>query len=74
MTDQTPSIGRIVHYVGGEDREYPAIITRVLHNGERDGCVMLTVFAPKETVPGVESRYDPERSHVCSWHWPERVS
>lgn len=73
MIDPTPSVGRIVHYVEGLSEEYPAIITRVLANGAREGWVVLTVFAPRDTASGIESPYDPSAERLCSWHWPERV-
>ena len=77
MAEQTPSVGRIVHYVYG-DKKYPAIITDpafVVHNVEDTPVVKtaLTVLIPMEPWPMVTvADLDPAGA-PGTWHWPERV-
>jgi len=87
MSEQVPSIGRIVHYVldagphAGEQR--PAVIVRVW--GEQpDSLVNLQVFTDSDqggysndALPPVwwrESRkQDPTGRILGTWHWPEKA-
>lgn len=80
MSEQKPSIGRIVHYVLDSGRHLPAIITDVQNNGKESSSVNLYIFWDAN----VPKRYDLERGAVeCqyndtgvqpqTWHWPERV-
>lgn len=73
MTEQQPSIGRVVHFVNG-DQHVPAIITDPafsLGDGAPDAQA-LTVFpigdSPFTTVATADSSCAP-----ATWHWPEYV-
>lgn len=84
VADQTPSVGRIVHYVsyGTPGGEYTsqcraAIITSVGEQNE-DGSfpVGLCVLNPtgmffNEHVPLDHGAVEPRRGGT--WHWPERT-
>lgn len=78
--NQTPSIGRMVHYVlpmshnnKGEIR--PAVIVRVWS----DTCVSLYVFLDKTNDFVLNDQetssvtLDPEGKQPRSWNWPPRV-
>lgn len=79
MSDQKPSVGRIVHYVsyGTPGGEYPkacraAIVTEI-HEGTE--AVGLAVLNPEgmffnRTVPFNGGNNGPAGG---TWHWPERV-
>lgn len=65
-----PSIGRIVHYVGGDGQHCAGIITRVWS----DTCVNLSVFVESEKLFVATSViHDPKATDPNSWHWPEKV-
>lgn len=73
--EQTPSVGRIVHYTsygtpGGEFKSTcrAAIITDVLHGGK----VSLFVMNPEGLFLNKVVDYD-ETKRGGTWHWPERV-
>lgn len=78
MEEQTPSVGRIVHYVayGTPGGEFPvgvhraAIITEVSGNGER---VSLCVLNPTGMFFNPTVYYDESGVRAGTWHWPERV-
>lgn len=80
---QTPSVGRIVHYVsyGTPNGEYPsvcraAIITAVKDpaGDAGDGIVDLAVLNPTGMFFNQDvSHVDAEHTVGGSWHWPERV-
>jgi len=68
-----PTIGRIVHYISGSDKEWPAMIIDVIHLS--NPSVYLQVFsnygvaAPHTTL----SEYcDAAFLRKLTWHWPER--
>lgn len=64
-----PSIGRIVHYVGGVGRHYPAIITGV---DPGDQTLSLEVFGG--FTPKIVTSVTPDESGaIATWHWPEKV-
>lgn len=77
-TPQTPSVGRIVHYVsyGTPNGEYEstcraAIITDVNDAGDQ---VSLAVLNPTGMYFNQDLEYDDSRAPEGStWHWPERV-
>jgi hypothetical protein len=85
MSDQKPSVGRVVHYVsygtpGGEYKsECRAAMVTAVPEAEWEGArepVSLCVLNPeglffKENVPHEES--DGTYYNGGSWHWPERV-
>lgn len=84
MPDQTPSIGRIVHYVsyGTPGGEYTsecraAIVTAVdTENEFREpdaAVVSLTVFNPEGMFFNQHCRQNEDRKPGGTWHWPERV-
>lgn len=54
---QQPSIGRVVHFVNG-DQHVPALITDPNHNDQGE-CALVAAFDP-EGAP-------------ATWHWPEYV-
>lgn len=67
---QVPSVGRVVHFVNG-DQHVPAIIT---DPGEHaDSMQALTVFPPNEPpFTTVAPRSDD--GTPATWHWPEFVA
>ena len=74
---QTPSVGRIVHYVsyGTPGGEYPsvcraAIVTEVLTPSTQD--VSLCVLNPTGQFFNINVPYS-EDNEGGTWHWPERV-
>lgn len=82
MSEQQPSLGRIVHYVsyGTPGGEYisqcrAAIVTEVLYEGMDPGdgwVVKLTVFNP-EGMFFSQCRQSEDGHPGGTWHWPERV-
>ncbi|MFF2522220.1 hypothetical protein [Streptomyces liangshanensis] len=79
MTEQQPSVGRIVHYVsyGTPGGEYStecraAIVTELAEPDEDSDVVGLAVLNPAglffNRAPQDESGHD-----GGTWHWPERV-
>jgi hypothetical protein len=84
MPEQTPTIGRIVHYVREEGVERPAIIVHVWPDNATPhaGMVQLQVFNDSDGGPAndglanvtwetsVEHSEDPQPH---TWHWPERA-
>lgn len=83
---QTPSVGRIVHYVsyGTPGGEYPsvcraAIITEVDDyqdsgdSGVHIGHVGLCVLNPTGFFFNQPVMQDEDEKRCGTWHWPERV-
>ena len=73
MGDQVPSVGRVVHFVNG-DQHCAAIITDpsfVVAEGP-PGNTALVVFPPMEQAFRTIAFYD-ESGAPATWHWPERV-
>jgi hypothetical protein len=83
--EQTPSVGRIVHYVayGTPGGEYPvgehraAVITEVGFDGSSEtgsvARVGLCILNPTGMFFTRGLREDPTGQTPGSWHWPERV-
>lgn len=81
MTEQQPTVGRIVIYVTSDaegeingTREHPAIVTRNWNEGplEDGSCVNLKVLCDgPDNLWATSVGYDPEGS-PRSWHWPPR--
>lgn len=73
MSEERPSVGRIVHYVQAREKDEPrcraAIITDVVSGHNVD----LTVFHPHLEVRRTVSYADPSENRPATWHWPERV-
>lgn len=77
MSTQTPSIGRIVHYVayGTPGGEYPvgahraAIVTAVYDNPE---TVDLCILNPTGLFFTQQLGQDETATRPGTWHWPER--
>lgn len=76
MESQQPSVGRIVHFVNG-DQHVPAIITdpafTIEHPGGDTGITQaLTVF-PVHGSPFTTTAEQDADCAPATWHWPERV-
>jgi len=75
MTDQTPSVGRIVHYksYGTPGGEYGSVCRAAIITAVGYGEVSLCVLNPEGQFfkQGVES--DEDEKAGGTWHWPERV-
>lgn len=78
--DQTPSVGRIVHYVayGTPGGEYPAgvcraaVITEAFSTSEPQ-YASLCILNPTGMFYSPSVRHDEEKKAPGTWHWPERV-
>lgn len=72
--EQTPSIGRNVHYMWGTTH-CAAIITNDKENEYAKGKwnQMLVVFPRNEPPTNVVAQYDPNCANG-TWHWPEYVA
>lgn len=75
MAEQVPSIGRVVHFVNG-DQHCAAMITDpapVLPNGdELQGGQSLVVFPPNLESFTTIALFD-DGGTPATWHWPEYV-
>lgn len=74
---QTPSIGRVVHYVASGTTECVAAIITKVHPEPTDGqpvgrCEMV-VFSSDRPTPMFRNADLVAAPNVDSWHWPERV-
>jgi len=80
MSDQTPSVGRIVHYVsyGTPGGEYmsecrAAIITEVVQDGNVT-LIHVAVLNPTGMFFNGPLPLRPSDDHQGgTWHWPEKV-
>lgn len=87
MSEQTPSVGRIVHYTsygtpGGEyTKECRAAVVTETHGSDSYGDVVsLAVLNPGGLFFAQRCREgaqlggdDPTAAYGGTWHWPERV-
>jgi hypothetical protein len=87
MSEQTPSVGRVVHYVslGSADGKYPsvcraAVITEVVFSAmtspgvqTKSDIVGLAVLNPSGLFFDRAIAYDDQFGTPGTWHWPERV-
>jgi hypothetical protein len=83
MTEQVPSIGRIVHWVtyGSPRGEYPsgehraAVITEVYQDGASGmlQAVGLCVLNPTGQFFNRNVPYEASGTIAGTWHWPEHV-
>lgn len=79
MAEQAPSVGRVVHFVYG-DEHYAAIITaahsRLIEHAEGEERVTegqtFTVFPPSDPAFTTVAAFDPAAA-PATWHWPEHV-
>lgn len=76
MAEQVPSVGRVVHFMYG-DEHYAAIITVVSSRlrDEHDLDISgqsLTVFPPMEPPFTTVAPFDANCA-PATWHWPEYV-
>jgi len=76
MTDQVPSVGRVVHYVsyGTPGGEYPstcraAMVTEV----ENPKVVSLAVLNPEGVFFNRHVHLSEDEAQEGTCHWPERV-
>jgi hypothetical protein len=85
MSEQKPSIGRIVHYVRGVNTAYgveaatgvhdPAIVTSINDNGTLN-LVTFSDSSSGDKYPvwwREEVAEDQTGANPNSWHWPEQV-
>lgn len=70
MSDQVPSVGRIVHFVATNGKHCAAIITDV----SAADVVTLFIMDPILNLAGFMYGVllDPDATTTLSWHWPER--
>lgn len=71
MTEQTPSVGRMVHYVStatGKPACRAAIVTEI-----RDQRIGVQVFLPDAVFPDRDVAHSETSHEGGTWHWPERV-
>lgn len=77
MTEQQPTVGRIVHYVsrGSADGVFPATCrAAVIAAVDDDGCISLCVLNPSGIFfDGDIQQDESDHAHGGTWHWPERV-
>lgn len=83
MTNQIPSVGRVVHYVayGTPGGEFPAgvhraaIITEIYGPQESpSSSVGLCVINPTGLFFKASIAFDPTGQAPGTWHWPEYVA
>jgi len=72
-TMPAPSVGRIVHFMYG-DQHYAAIITACHSDASENyqGSQTLYVLPPMNPPFLTGARYDPDAA-PATWHWPEHV-
>lgn len=71
MSEQKPSVGRIVHYVStatGNPVCRAAIVTEV-----RDQRISVQVFLPDAAFPDPNVAHSETSHEGGTWHWPEVV-
>ena len=69
---QTPSVGRVVHFVYG-DKHVPALIINPAFDQDEEEAQALQVFTMTDGAFTMVARYDA----ACAggtWHWPEYVA
>lgn len=71
MPKQTPSIGRVVHYVATNGDHVPADICEVLQDGATNLFVKDSTIGRASFAYGVEE--EPSGAVPGTWHWPEYV-
>lgn len=69
----TPTVGRIVHYVGSHGRHLAAIIAQVGSTSDvpTKEVVGLWIFDPEKQTYNPDVGFD-ETGAAGTWHWPER--
>lgn len=79
MSDQKPSVGRIVHYVsyGTPGGEYPSVCRAAIIT-EADSepgvtAVGLAVLNPEGMFFNRDVTHSEDDHRGGTWHWPERV-
>lgn len=72
MSNQVPSIGRVVHFVLSDETHVPAIIINPQENDAGNVSQSLFVITLGESY-GVIAHHDASCA-VDTWHWPEYVA
>lgn len=83
MSEQKPSVGRIVHYVsyGTPGGEYPSVCRAAIVTEARDADrnnpvgwpVGLAVLNPEGMFFNRGVHQDEDEKRGGTWHWPERA-
>ncbi len=69
MSQQKPTVGRVVHYVEEGGAHRAAIVTETYGESRAVG---LYVFAPSVFFAQSSVPEDQSGEHPGTWHWPER--
>lgn len=69
MSDQKPSIGRIIHFVRGVNGDHTPGIINAVHSEETIGA---TLFPYNDVPFQVNTILYDEDGTDSTWHWPER--
>lgn len=74
---ETPTVGRMVHYVNAEPVAHYAAVITAHDTRQRDVApgpvVSLTIFHPAGLSFAKLVEHDATGARPGSWHWPERV-
>jgi hypothetical protein len=70
-SEQTPSVGRSVHYVGDHNDLRNVHLAAIITSADGALC-SLAVFTPTGMQFHLAVRCDPKCGRD-TWHWPERV-
>ena len=73
MSEQVPSVGRVVHFVYG-DKHVPAIITDPLYEvAEGAPTEQALTVLPVGEPPFTTVAHQDSDCTIATWHWPEYV-
>lgn len=68
-----PTVGRIVHYVNGTQRQHLAAIVVAIPPHTPPETVNLTVFTQEGNIQLRTYVFYSEECLPFTWHWPERL-